>query len=459
MSKNRSAAGITNIVQYDANKNITFVSGSATLLTVSSSGALTTTSTITAQTLVVQTITSSVNFVTGSTKFGVIVGNTHQFTGSVNVTGSLSVVTTGTEFQVTNTGVRIGNVSTDVHPITGSVNVSGSATFSGSLLANGIMSLGDDGTYGSTYKTLGLTGNANGSHRILAGTADDLYIAAATSRGITFLTNGTNTARMTILPSGSVGIGTSYDRLLLNIGGNIALINSDTYSTSLTRSITYYSSTINYSLQPIANINFLTQGDAVSAMTFTTRSSPADYAERMRITSVGNVLVGTTTDIGYRLYVQGSGGQGAGWMQQDAAPALYVNRTTNDGGLIVFLKAGVQVGIISTNTYTLPSDLNFKKNIDNLELGLNLITKLRPVSYNHKIDDADAALSTGFIAQELEQSLTELGVEQNKYHLLQHVPNEKEGESQYWLDYQKIIPVLTKAIQELKAEIDALKAQ
>jgi hypothetical protein len=88
---------------------------------------------------------------------------------------------------------------------------SGSYKFevTGNLLANGTMTLGNDGTYGSTYKTLGLTGNSNGSHRILAGTADDLYIAAATSRGITFLTNGTNTARMTILSSGQIGIGTS----------------------------------------------------------------------------------------------------------------------------------------------------------------------------------------------------------------------------------------------------------
>ena len=47
-------------------------------------------STLTAQTLVVQTITSSVDFVTGSTRFGSTLGNTHQFTGSVNITGSIS---------------------------------------------------------------------------------------------------------------------------------------------------------------------------------------------------------------------------------------------------------------------------------------------------------------------------------------------------------------------------------
>ena len=179
------------------------------------SGSLTTTGTITATTLVVQTITSSISSITGSTNFGSIAGNTHTFTGSLNVTGSLSVVTTGTEFQVTNTGVRIGNVSTDVHPITGSVNVSGSATFISSVTANGVMSLGDDGTYGSTYKTLGLTGTTNGSHRIFAGTADDIYIAAATARGIYFWTDGSSATRMRILTNGNVGIGTNAPAALL----------------------------------------------------------------------------------------------------------------------------------------------------------------------------------------------------------------------------------------------------
>lgn len=47
--------------------------------------------TLTAQTIVAQTITSSTDFVTGSTKFGSLLSNTHQFTGSVSITGSLTL--------------------------------------------------------------------------------------------------------------------------------------------------------------------------------------------------------------------------------------------------------------------------------------------------------------------------------------------------------------------------------
>jgi hypothetical protein len=54
-------------------------------------GSLTATGTITAQTLVVQTITASVEFVTGSNRFGTTTGNTHEFTGSVLISGSQSI--------------------------------------------------------------------------------------------------------------------------------------------------------------------------------------------------------------------------------------------------------------------------------------------------------------------------------------------------------------------------------
>jgi len=59
--------------------------------TASSADNFTVRGTLTAQTIVVQTITSSTDFVTGSTRFGSLLSNTHQFTGSVSITGSLTV--------------------------------------------------------------------------------------------------------------------------------------------------------------------------------------------------------------------------------------------------------------------------------------------------------------------------------------------------------------------------------
>jgi hypothetical protein len=178
-----------------------------------------------------------------------------------------------------------------------------------------------------------------------------------------------------------------------------------------------------------------------------------DSTERIRITSGGNVLIGTTTDDGYKL---ASVGQSI--FKATSLNSITAQRLSTDGTIITFFKDATLVGSISTNANSLPSDLNFKKNINNLDLGLNLIKKLRAVSYNHKIDDNDTALSTGFIAQELEQSLIELGVKENEYHILQHKPDKDKTQSQYWLDYTKMIPVLVKAMQEQQKQIEELKA-
>jgi hypothetical protein len=67
--------------------------------TASSADNFTVRGTLTAQKIVVQTITSSINFVTGSTIFGTKLTDTHQNTGSVSITGSLSV--NGVDYEIT----------------------------------------------------------------------------------------------------------------------------------------------------------------------------------------------------------------------------------------------------------------------------------------------------------------------------------------------------------------------
>ena len=199
--------------------------------------------------------------------------------------------------------------------------------------------------------------------------------------------------------------------------------------------------------------------------------------------SVGNIGIGKTSAIADKLHVEGGiratgssnfpGGINTGIIS--ASGTIYgtgyseiaaFDRLGSDGVILSFKKDGTIVGSISTNSNSLPSDLNFKKNINTLNLGLDFILKLRPVSYNYKIDDDDTALSTGFIAQEMEQTLFELGINKNDYLFIQHTPNENKKESQYWLDYTKIIPILSKAVQDqqeiinnLKFEIESIKKE
>ncbi|RZK87628.1 MAG: tail fiber domain-containing protein, partial [Hymenobacter sp.] len=94
-------------------------------------------------------------------------------------------------------------------------------------------------------------------------------------------------------------------------------------------------------------------------------------------------------------------------------------------------------GIIQT------SDARLKKNVRNLGLGLAAVLKLRPVLYDWK--DNSGANKLGFIAQELRQV----------------VPNVVIGDEQkenLGVLYADLVPVLTKAIQEQQAQIEALKA-
>ena len=168
------------------------ISGSSAL-TVSGNN-LTVAGNIVAQTLVVQTITSSVDFVTGSTRFGSISENTHQFTGSVLVTGSTNIngnaVVTGS-LKVNKIGINIGDLNLDNFSTFGLI-VSGSIGFGNS---GGAAALVDrDGSGNTTF--YGSTGDIRFSD-------------------ITFTSN-----YLTIKNAGNVGVGTTTPDRLFHINGN-----------------------------------------------------------------------------------------------------------------------------------------------------------------------------------------------------------------------------------------------
>jgi hypothetical protein len=161
------------------------VTGSLTL-----SGSLNTIGTITATTLVVQTITSSISSITGSTNFGSLSTNTHVFTGSLYVTGGLNV-TTGS------VGIGTNNPTTKLH-VVGSTGLP--ATI-GSL-QSGSLRLQVAG-YG-TILDFGAEGPATGKQWIQATNASDLSV----------------TYPLLINPNGgNVGIGTTNPSQRLEVSG------------------------------------------------------------------------------------------------------------------------------------------------------------------------------------------------------------------------------------------------
>jgi hypothetical protein len=139
------------------------------------------TGTITAQTLIVQTITSSTDFVTGSTRFGTILANTHQFTGSVSISGSLAVptITAGT----TETNIIVADASGNLRfrsnlSLQGATGETGAQGTTGATGAQGIQgTIGAQGVQG----VQGVMGN-NGAQGAI-GTGAQGAIGATGAQG------------------------------------------------------------------------------------------------------------------------------------------------------------------------------------------------------------------------------------------------------------------------------------
>lgn len=123
--------------------------------------------------------------------------------------------------------------------------------------------------------------------------------------------------------------------------------------------------------------------------------------------------------------------------------------------------AGAYVGVSgSGNTVTFgvqttsPSDVRLKEEITDIDLGLSFVKQLRPVSYKLKADPRHQK-GYGFIAQEVE---TLIGDESSLVYFEKdwQVGDEKGFKT---IHYPSYIAVLTKAIQELTAKVEALEAK
>jgi hypothetical protein len=196
----------------------------------------------------------------------------------------------------------------------------------------------------------------------------------------------------------------------------------------------------------------------------------------------GNVLINTTTDNGNKLNVSGSiyssssissaGGMypsggistdngivinygyayGLNSNNQVAANGWYMQVSTSWSNNFRFFYGGTGVGqgsaraqIDTSGNYSALSDFNKKKDIAITSLGLSEVLRLKPCEFKFK-DDEKQEDQLGFIAQEVRDVIPQAYYE------------DKEGGNKFiGLKYNAIIPVLVKAIQELKAEIETLK--
>ena len=196
-----------------------------------------------------------------------------------------------------------------------------------------------------------------------------------------------------------------------------------------------------------------------SNMIFGTNNS-----EKMRVDSDGRLMVQTTSStIGGS---SGSGNEGVvlgGSLGNAIAVSnggcLDLNRKTTSGTIVEFRFNGVSVGSISTHANSLPSDKNFKRDIKDLNIGLDLVSQLQPKSFNLIVDNENSPVMYGLVAQDLEIALEKVGVTKNSAWILQHEEKNDAKESDYSLDYSKLIPILINAIKELQVKVTALESK
>ncbi len=169
----------------------------------------------------------------------------------------------------------------------------------------------------------------------------------------------------------------------------------------------------------------------IGLMFRTSSTDSTALAERLRISSAGNIGVATSTP----------------WRSLSINGTAAISGLSNDStGYYVCLNTTTYEMSTST-TACGASSLRFKKNVQDINYGLDAVLNLRPVSFDYKdtyIKNGPKQL--GFIAEEVANVIPEL------------VAYNDAGEIQ-GLDYPKFTSVLVRGLQELNIKFESLQQQ
>ena len=352
------------------------------------------------------------------------------------------------------TGATIGSSVTDTSRLL--IASTGAATFSSSVTSNGFFALT---TTSDAYATQGTLSWNSARGTVISGkTASvfDFAVYGAASQAL--ITNPTGTSVISF-PSGNVGIGTSSPSTLLHTylanGSNDNRILVQQGSNGYASAISLVANNddggrFNY-------INSSTNGGtthwqiggsgSANTMAFLTGGT-----ERMRITSAGKVLIGTTS-VSAQLSVTGAtSSDGITSTIVSTGNTAFVSNVPASSYSAYWVCGGNTAGYIShpstttTTYYTGPSDLRLKSNINEWdESVLDLFSKVKPKTYNHIADNDESIVYKGFIAQEMVDKFPEA--------------YQKDRDGYYANNPTGFIPYLVKAIQESHQIIKDLEAR
>ena len=382
-----------------------------------------------------------------------------------NVTVSLLYATTST----------IGGVKVDGTSIT--INGSGviSAATGGGGTVTGVSVATSNGFYGSSSggatPQLTLSTTVNGILKSTGSVISPAGISAATgaeiaaaigSATVTNATNATNASSANSAPwSGLTGTAPS----------NSIFSNGAGYITSGSLSSYVAKSGDTMSGQLVLSASVAGQGTTKSTNTNSTAGSyglagfgvgGGVYGEATGAYYTSHGVYGTST-LGYGVYGRNTLGNSFG-----LSGGYFTNSTSGIYSYIADNYYGVYTnGVVYAQGSTLPSDERLKENSHPLQGALYIIENLHPVSFDWKISTYRGKRQNapvpdfGFIAQEVELVLPELvyDVETPQDNSDPNKALEEQLGTHKSMDYVKLIPFLTAAIQELNAKVEALTVE
>ena len=377
-----------------------------------------------------------------------------------------------------NNGIFRGDITGASGSFSGNITGAANITITGDSVFNGDNPTSTpifvyDGSYNLDYSTLG-----NGATTATFGNARVGLLGKATSSGSIWNAGVVGYAEKPYAVLGGVGIGVvgssdSIGGYFTGYASGIGLIcSSDSSSTTSFQiqrgKFVWGSYPIN---EPTGSTSTFLRNDGqwatpsssgVSSLATSNSSSGLTLSASSSTGAVTLTLAGTPS------LASDSNALG-GYSPSDWARIFPCNSgTANAGGAGLNILGSGSTGIVSAyvgttgsgNTVTLdvrttsPSDVRLKEEITNSDLGLAFVKQLRPVSYKLKADSKHQK-GYGFIADEVDQ-LIETGSS-----LVYFEPDWKVGDEVGFktIHYPSYIAVLTKAIQELSAEVEALKTQ
>jgi Chaperone of endosialidase len=274
----------------------------------------------------------------------------------------------------------------------------------------------------------------------------------------------------------------SNQRLTVNSSGNVGIgIDSPSYRLQVRRE--GGAGSLGISVDSVGSVQRVAQyfsvGDTTSATTghvFYTRNGTATDNIAVLVDNSGNMFVGKTTAA---FTTQGTviGPNGEMTLARTGSDTVLRFASTNTGALV----GSVSI-TTTTTTYNTSSDYRLKENVAPMTGALEKVAALKPVTYTWK---ADGSNGQGFIAHELQavvpdcvtgakDAVERLGnildadgkvLQEN----VQEPTEEGRVAGQTWLhtkdspryqgvDTSFLVATLVAAIQELKAEVDALKS-